>query len=102
MKFKIDNIIVNDYNSAFEVIKDKIRAKLHEINKAEILNLISEKPHRYQYLTDGITVTIESIISDHLNDLDDNSVAATLTFAFKGEKPYVYKIIKNPKEKKEK
>ena len=31
-----------------------------------------------------------------------NSVAATLTFAFKGEKPYVYKIIKNPKEKKEK
>lgn len=102
MEFKIDDITINDYTSAFEVIKDKIRAKLHKINKAEMLNLISEKPHRYQYLTDGITVTIESIISDHLNDLDDNSVAATLTFAFKGEKPYVYKIIKNPKEKKEK
>lgn len=102
MKFKIDDITVNDYTSAFEVIKDKIRTKLHEINKAEILNLISEKPHKHQYLTDGITVTIESVISDNLNDLDDNSVAATLTFAFKGEKPYIYKIIKNPKEKKEK
>ena len=43
---------------------------------------------------------VESVISDHFNDLDDNSVAATLTFAFKGEKPYVYKIIKNPKERK--
>ena len=102
MKFKIEDIIVNDYQSAFEIIKDKVRTKLHELNKPEILDIIKEKPHKHQYLTDGITVTIESVIGDHLNDLDDNSVVATLTFAFKGEKPYVYKIIKNPKEKKEK
>ena len=100
MKFKVDDITTNDYTSAFEIIKDKIRTKLHEINKAELLNHITEKKYKYQFLTDGITLTIQSTSKNELNNLEDNSIAATITFTFKNEKPLIYKIIKNPKQEK--
>lgn len=100
MKFQVQDITVNDYNSAFEIIKDKVRTKIHELNKPELLNNIKEYPHKHQFLTDGITITIESSPSDNLKELDDNSIVSTLTFAFKGQKAEIYEIIKNPKEKK--
>lgn len=100
MKFKVDDITVNDYTSAFEIIKDKVRTKLHEINKAELLNHIKEYEHKYQFLTDGITLTIQSTLEKELSTIEDNSIVATITLAFKGEKPLNYKIIKNPKKEK--
>lgn len=103
MKFQIEDTIVNNYTSAFEVIKDKVRTKLHELNKAEIIDNIKEQPHKTQYLTDGVTLTIESTPSNELTTITDNSIAATITIDFKNEKekkPEIYKIIKNPKKDK--
>ena len=77
MKFKIDDIIVDDYQTAFEIIKDKIRPMLSDINKHEMISIIKDYPFKNQF-----------------------STVATVTLTFPRGKIVKYEIIKNPSDKK--
>ena len=98
MKFKIDDIIVDDYQTAFEIIKDKIRPELSDINKHEMISIIKDYPFKNQFSTD--TIIIESIPKENLDSAQDNTTVATVTFTFPRGKVVKYEIIKNPSDKK--
>lgn len=102
MKFKIEDIIVDDYQTAFEIIKEKVRPILRDINKQEMISIIKEYPFKNQFSTDGITVIIESVQTNNLDSVQDNKTAATVTLTFPRGKIMKYEIIKNPSVKKEK
>ena len=100
MKFKIEDIIVDDYQTAFEIIKDKIRPTLREINKQEMISIIKDYPFKNQFSTDGITIIIESIQKENLDSVQDNATIATVSLTFPRGKIVKYEIIKNPSDKK--
>lgn len=100
MKFKIEDIIVDDYQTAFEIIKDKIRPELSNINKHEMILVIKDYPFKNQFSTDGITIIIESIQKENLDSVQDNTTVATVTLTFPRGKIVKYEIIKNPSDKK--
>lgn len=102
MKFQIQDKIVNDYQSAFEVIKDKIYSTLKELNKLDVLNIIKPQQVNYNYYTDGLTLYIKSAMPQELNDKDDNTIVASINILVKGQKPQKFDIIKNPKTNKKK
>ena len=97
MKFTVNDIKVNDYNSAFEVIKDLIRPKLVELNKLSLLDKIKEYDHETYFSTDGITISIKSTKTEDLSTTKDESVVATIAVLQPRQKELVYKIVKHSK-----
>lgn len=102
MKFKIEDVIVDDYQTAFEIIKEKVRPTLRDINKQEMISIIKEYTFKNQFSTDGITVIIESVQTNNLDSVQDNKTAATVTLTFPRGKTMKYEIIKNPSDKTDK
>ena len=49
MKFKIEDVIVDDYQTAFEIIKEKVRPTLRDINKQEMISIIKEYTFKNQF-----------------------------------------------------
>lgn len=97
MKFTVNDIKVNDYNSAFEVIKDLIRPKLVELNKLSLLDKVKEYDHETYFSTDGITISIKSTKKEDLINMQDKAVVATIVILQPRQKELTYKIIKHSK-----